>query len=251
MSTLLLRLAAPLQSWGVDSKFERRTTGRTPSKSGVIGMCAAALGVRRHEDEMIEKLTRLRFGVRIDQTGTLLKDFHMAHDDSFWGTGDRSKINREKKGSSYLTTRYYLSDAVFLAGLEGDEDLLMEIDMALRNPVFPLYLGRRSCPPEGRVSLGVVSATLQDTLENHPQISKIQQKNITSQGRMRVVIDSDISSGDNAHRSTYLVHDTPKSFNPEHRKYDSRSVFEFVTAIPVTTKEHDAIAAVEEVSPCT
>ena len=34
MATLLLRLAAPLQAWGADSKFETRKTGREPTKSG-------------------------------------------------------------------------------------------------------------------------------------------------------------------------------------------------------------------------
>ena len=38
MATLLLRLAAPLQAWGADSKFETRKTGREPTKSGVIGL---------------------------------------------------------------------------------------------------------------------------------------------------------------------------------------------------------------------
>ena len=37
MATLLLRLAAPLQSWGSDSKFETRKTDREPTKSGVVG----------------------------------------------------------------------------------------------------------------------------------------------------------------------------------------------------------------------
>ena len=49
MSTLLLRLAAPLQSWGASSKFGRRATEREPTKSGVIGLVAAALGIRRTE----------------------------------------------------------------------------------------------------------------------------------------------------------------------------------------------------------
>ena len=47
MATLLLRLAAPLQAWGADSKFETRKTNREPTKSGVIGLLAAALGLRR------------------------------------------------------------------------------------------------------------------------------------------------------------------------------------------------------------
>ena len=51
MATLLLRLAAPLQSWGMDSKFETRKTNREPTKSGVVGLLAAALGIRRDEPD--------------------------------------------------------------------------------------------------------------------------------------------------------------------------------------------------------
>ena len=67
MATLLLRLAAPLQSWGAESKFDTRRTGREPTKSGVIGLLAAALGIRRDADAEIQGLSAaLRFGVRVD-----------------------------------------------------------------------------------------------------------------------------------------------------------------------------------------
>lgn len=78
MAVLLLRLAAPLQSWGADSKFETRRTNREPTKSGVIGMLAAAVGLRRDRTAELETLNKLRFGVRIDREGELLVDFHMA-----------------------------------------------------------------------------------------------------------------------------------------------------------------------------
>ena len=78
MATLLLRLAAPLQSWGTDSKFEVRKTGREPTKSGVVGLLAAAMGIGREEPERLEPLNRLRFGVRVDQEGSLLVDYHIA-----------------------------------------------------------------------------------------------------------------------------------------------------------------------------
>lgn len=58
MATLLLRLAAPLQAWGADSKFETRKTGREPTKSGVIGLLAAALGLRRDEREALLRIDR-------------------------------------------------------------------------------------------------------------------------------------------------------------------------------------------------
>lgn len=78
MATLLLRLAAPLQAWGADSKFETRKTGREPTKSGVIGLLAAALGLRRDEREALLRLTGLRFGVRVEREGQLLVDYHTA-----------------------------------------------------------------------------------------------------------------------------------------------------------------------------
>ena len=63
MATLLLRLAAPLQSWGSDSKFETRKTDREPTKSGVVGLLAAALGLRRDDTEGLARLNGLRFAV--------------------------------------------------------------------------------------------------------------------------------------------------------------------------------------------
>lgn len=130
MSTLLLRLAGPMQSWGTDSKFDERRTGREPSKSGVIGLVAAALGIARQDREALQTLNGLRFGVRVDREGVLLRDYHIA---------------RTAKDVAYVTHRYYLSDAEFVAGLESDDRaLLAQIAQALQAPAFPLYLGRRS-----------------------------------------------------------------------------------------------------------
>ena len=72
MATLLLRLAAPLQSWGADSKFETRKTNREPTKSGVIGLLAAALGLRRDDAAGLARLNGLNFAVRADREGSLL-----------------------------------------------------------------------------------------------------------------------------------------------------------------------------------
>ena len=109
MATLLLRLAAPLQSWGSDSKFETRKTDREPTKSGVVGLLAAALGLRRDDTEGLARLNGLRFAVRADQEGSLLVDFHTA----------------KSRDTSYVTYRHYLQDAVFLAGLESEDEALL------------------------------------------------------------------------------------------------------------------------------
>ncbi|MET8827061.1 type I-E CRISPR-associated protein Cas5/CasD [Streptomyces sp. NPDC004610] len=71
---LLVRLAGPLQSWGITGRFARRDTHSRPTKSGVIGLCAAALGLPR--EEPLGQLAELRFGVRADRPGTSLRDYH-------------------------------------------------------------------------------------------------------------------------------------------------------------------------------
>ncbi|MEV0266587.1 type I-E CRISPR-associated protein Cas5/CasD [Streptomyces sp. NPDC050617] len=71
---LLIRLAGPLQSWGITGRFARRDTHSRPTKSGVIGLCAAALGLPR--EDPLGELAEVRFGVRADRPGTPLRDYH-------------------------------------------------------------------------------------------------------------------------------------------------------------------------------
>lgn len=202
MSTLLLRLVAPIQSWGIGAKFDRRGTERFPTKSGVIGLCAAALGRRRNES--VDDLQKLLFGVRADRQGVLLRDFHTAKNEK----------------TSFLSTRYYLSDAMFLAGLEGEERLLCAIDEAIRNPAFPLFLGRRSCPPAGQVSLGIREGIpLLNALRQEPLLCKEEcEKNKPEQ---IILIDTDAAGQD---ALSFMLRDVPVSFDQTHRKFAFRRV---------------------------
>ena len=221
MATLLLRLAAPLQSWGADSKFETRKTNREPTKSGVIGLLAAALGLRRDESEALARLAQLRFGVRVEREGQLLVDYHIA------------KTQDQK--TSYVTYRHYLQDAVFLAGLESeDEALLRELETALRHPVYPLYLGRRSCPPTLPLCLGIRAGELLNTLRAEPLL--VKQRNGAP---LRIVADADPADAAAVPRRDLAV-----SFSPIHRQYGFRPVREWNTNPPEMpgATEHDAMA---------
>ncbi|MDR0490494.1 MAG: type I-E CRISPR-associated protein Cas5/CasD [Oscillospiraceae bacterium] len=232
MSTLLLRLAAPLQSWGADSKFEeRRGTVREPTKSGVIGMLAAALG--RERENPIDDLAELKFGVRVDQPGQLLKDFHTA------------RIVGSK--APYVTKRHYLADAVFLVGLEGDDGQLFRLDEAIQAPVFPLFLGRRSCPPVGKISLGISDKSLKDALHDCEwqacQSYKNRIKSLNEPLFLTVVIDSQ-SVGN------YRRCDVPLSFSQRHRKHQYRYLDDNPKGRLIWEKketEHDAMEAFGEV----
>ncbi|MCD6162320.1 MAG: type I-E CRISPR-associated protein Cas5/CasD [candidate division Zixibacteria bacterium] len=136
MSVLLLRLAGPMQSWGTQSRFTERDTGREPSKSGIIGLICAALGRDRSAD--IADLNQLTMGVRIDQEGKIQKDYHTTMN-CYQAHGKGLKNN--------VSNRYYLADACFLTALEGEHKLLSEIHEALLNPHWQIYLGRKSFVP--------------------------------------------------------------------------------------------------------
>jgi CRISPR system Cascade subunit CasD len=222
MSTLLLRLAAPLQAWGSSSKFDIRRTEREPTKCGVIGILAAALGRRRSDS--IEDLSMLNYGVRIDQPGQFLSDFHTAH---------------TKDKTAFLSQRYYLTDAVFLVGFDGNDELIERSNYALTHPAFPLYLGRRSCPPSGKLSLGIrYGKNLYDALHDEPwQASDWYQKNNQN---VKLEIVYDVSPYE---KGAFVRRDMPTTFNENNRDYWFRHIKSVPDAVCVKTQsEHDAFA---------
>lgn len=167
MTTLLLRLCAPMQAWGTQSNFSNRDTGREPSKSGVIGLLCAALGRPRYAP--VDDLASLRMGVRVDQEGVIRKDYHTA------GKGGYYKVDGSvQRGSLITSDRYYLHDAKFLVGLEGDAGLLEDLQTVLKQPTWFLFLGRKACIPAERVWLpdGLQDAPLYDALRRYPWLGQ-------------------------------------------------------------------------------
>lgn len=227
MATLLLRLAAPLQSWGIDSKFETRKTNREPTKSGVVGLLAAALGIGREEPEKLVPLNQLRFGVRVDQEGEFLVDYHAARKEE--------KARKAERVVSYITYRHYLTDAIFLAGLESQDDaLLRELDQALHHPAFPLFLGRRGCPPTMPLCLGIRQKDLKTALAEEPLLTPPWRQPAPAAGRM--VLDA--APGE---PGAVPQRDLPLSFSQTHRQFGYRLAREDKAAGLLCT-EHDAFA---------
>ena len=170
MPTLLLRLVGPMQSWGTTSRFDQRYTGKEPSKSGVIGLLAAAMGIDRENWTDLEPLTRLSMGVRHDRPGVPKRDYQTAQHII---SADRSKIHE-----TAVTTRDYLADAAFLVGLEfNDRSLLERVHAALHDPVWPLALGRKSYVPSEPIWIenGVQGVPLRDILARWPWIATLRK----------------------------------------------------------------------------
>lgn len=204
MSTLLLKLKAPMQAWGSESRYATRHTNTEPTKSGVLGLLAAAQGRRRTDP--LEDLAALRFGVRVDQPGTLQRDFQTAID---WRTGK----------SQPLSYRYYLADAVFIAGVEGDPELLEILRAALHSPQFPLFLGRRSCPANHDILIGLSEKGLEQALRDEPwRASPRYRRERGKEVELPLHLDAEPGSVGDSRR------DVPVSFDPTHRKYGWRQV---------------------------
>lgn len=198
MNTLLLRLAGPLQSWGVQSRFTNRDTGLEPSKSGVIGLLCAALGRPRHEP--VDDLSTLHLGVRVDREGRLQMDYHTAGGSH--RQGDKYGVAKADGGKpdTVVSQRYYLADADFLVGLEGEEKLLRRLDDALARPEWPLYLGRKAFVPGAPVRLGLVHLRMEEALRSYPWLARTRREkdrmiNQAEEGHsFRLVLDAPFGS---------------------------------------------------------
>jgi CRISPR system Cascade subunit CasD len=214
VKTVLLRLEGPLQAWGTRSRFGRRDTENEPSKSGVIGLVGAALGMIRDDTNMLAVLAQARLGVRVDREGTHLTDYHTVGAGRFrdieyfvFGAGDNAVI----------THRDYLQSASFLAALSFDDDVLAErVHAALGSPVWPLVLGRRSCSPSLPVFVpgGLVNVDAEPALRTAAFPSRSPPA-----ARVRLVLECDASHGDAQPRQ-----DQPLSFRRTDRHYARRFV---------------------------
>ncbi len=210
MLTLLLRLVAPMQSWGTTSRFDQRDTQKEPSKSGVVGLLAAAMGIDRENWTDLEPLTRLTMGVRHDRAGVPKQDYQTAQHII---SADRSKIHE-----TAVTTRAYLADAAFLVGVETEDRALMEkLYAALRDPVWPLALGRKSYVPAEPIWMkdALQDRTLREALAQYPWIS--------TQRKWEVLPEKLLASFESGDGSGVLRMDQPLSSFAE-RRFGARFV---------------------------
>ena len=205
-----------MQAWGASSRFTRRETRSEPTKSGVIGLLAAAQGRRRSDP--IEDLLDLRFGVRVDQVGQLGRDFQTAQN---WVTGRRMP----------LSSRYFLSDAVFVVGVEGRTDRVDTLASELKAPAFPMFLGRRSFPPSRDILCGVVATDVVTALRSHEwEAADWYRRKQPRELSLRLVVDADLLPDIEPHET---VRDVPRSYDPVRREYVWRDVVEVPGGVAV------------------
>ena len=142
MRIIALRLEGMLQSWGEDSKWDERSTSSVPTKSGIVGLIAACLGIDRDDPFIIHISQIIKIAVRVDRKGTLLSDFHtVASNKMIVASGG-------KQSRTIVSHRQYLQDASFVVLItSADQQLMDSIAKAVNDPKWIPYLGRKSCAP--------------------------------------------------------------------------------------------------------
>jgi CRISPR system Cascade subunit CasD len=151
---------APMQSWGFESRFQRRNSGLFPTKSGVIGLVCAAIGLAKDSDEEGTKLPQLaalrlavwhfpRLGSGSNREHLLLQRL-----DDFHTVLSTRRASGAINNDPVVTHRQYLLEARFGIQLSGDVALLGEVAAALLNPRWGVWLGRKSCLPAAPVHIG-------------------------------------------------------------------------------------------------
>lgn len=173
----------------------------------MIGLIAAAQGLRRTEP--LTEFAGLRFGVRIDQPGRILRDFQTA----------RTWDGR----SASISDRYYLSDALFLVGLQSDDgDWLQRIQGYLQRPVFPLYLGRRSCPPSGPIPSELFDGTIEEAFASIPwRANSVERQRQREYAEVCLETRIDAEPGQ---AGGVRQRDVPVTFDPQRREHRWREV---------------------------
>lgn len=265
MKTMLLLLAAPMQSWGVRSASPRkRDTARFPSRSGVVGLLAACQGLDR--TQTLGWAHDLTVHVRVDRPGQTLTDYHTVGGGY---TGD--KRMRTPKGSrrddAAVTHRDYLVDAAFVVAIAGDDALVDRLAAAVTAPRYTPFLGRKSCPPALPMLIGVVDGGPDDALASVPayhDAAKPERPHERDLLELDVAFDdindastiSDRSPGlvrcvvhtENPDRqyTVATVNDVPISFNHWSRTYGSRALGQETVDVPTAGLGVDALVAMRD-----
>lgn len=178
-NTLFLRLSGPMQSWGERARWSVRDTAPEPTKSGVVGLLACALGWNADADLRVLSES-IRIGIRCDRPGTRFVDYHTVgggYDEPMLLMADgKPKYipnTNPKLPHTEPTHRAYLCDASFFVAIQSDDETIAQLVEAVQDPVWIFFLGRKSCPPSEPVFAGIGDfVTLEDALRQNLPIAE-------------------------------------------------------------------------------
>jgi CRISPR system Cascade subunit CasD len=212
-SFLALRLEGPLQSWSFDSQYNRRNTGLMPTKSAIAGICCAALGYQRggaEETGFLEQFIEVKMLVVALPRDNGKKELPIRRLQDYHTVKNTRRANGAINNDCVLTYRQYLIDSQFGVLLEGACTLLAEIASALENPIWGIWLGRKTCIPTAPIFAGL--------RDNRDEALNLILKDNPLESFTRQIEVENFADGKDS------LPDMPVSFATERRKFAPRRV---------------------------
>lgn len=212
---LFIRLEGPLQSWGERGRWSIRDTTAEPTKSGVVGLLACALGLRLDAD-ILQLARHIRMGVRVDQPGIFLDDYHTVG--GGYSTPQLLTAEGKRKktpgGEPHVepSVRTYLCDASFLVAIQAEAGIIAQLAQAVQSPHWVFFLGRKSCPPSRPLYEGVGDyASIELALEDWPWYFPQAGEPHTAQ--RQAILEASTADG-GIHRRHEIISRVHRTFGP-------------------------------------
>ncbi|SFN48022.1 type I-E CRISPR-associated protein Cas5/CasD [Xenorhabdus japonica] len=151
---LVFRLYGALASWGVEAVGESRPTSIHPTRSAILGLLGAALGIRRDDETQLAALQQsVKVAIKQSVTGSLMRDYHTSQvpyqEKKRTHLTRKSELSDKSKLNTILSSRDYWADSLWIIAISLTEQAsftLSALHDALVKPIFTLSLGRKSCP---------------------------------------------------------------------------------------------------------
>jgi len=138
MKTLILKTEG-MSAYGLQTFDVHRKINHFPTRSAVMGLLGAALGITRENHQQLYILSKqIKIAVQVNNTGQKIVDYHTVQN-------FRSPMGKIQKGTK-PTYREYWCDSEYTFGVTADDDTIEVLRTKVKSPVFTLFQGRKSCP---------------------------------------------------------------------------------------------------------
>lgn len=229
---LLLQMYGPLQSYGTSSKNLLRRTDRSPSKSAIVGMFCAGLGINAKNLSgfpiQLRDLNNLLMAVRIEHPDASM-------DIDYQITRDTLRVKEGINKDPVVTKRQYIVDGRFLVAMDGPLELLKIIEHALKNPRWQLSMGRKCCPTPFDMVVGIFDEP--DVLKFISTVPWRKMCNgIEAPNKLEVLIDSKMGE---------IKQDVMLTLN-EPKKYAVRKVEHHWFDLPLVVERQEWLGQLKE-----
>ncbi len=138
MKTLILKTQG-MSAYGLQTFDVHRKVNHFPTRSAVMGLLGAALGIKRDQHEKLYALSyKLKIAVQVNNAGQKIVDYHTVQN-------FRSPMGKIQKGTK-PTYREYWCDSEYSFAITADDETIGLLGAKVKSPVFMLFQGRKSCP---------------------------------------------------------------------------------------------------------